>query len=67
MNRKHRKPKTPRPHRRRKTGPNSECRDCGHRERVDKHLFAKPSPPKCSACGGLLDFLGKLMHVNRTS
>ncbi|NQU19753.1 MAG: hypothetical protein HQ567_00610 [Candidatus Nealsonbacteria bacterium] len=65
MNRKHRKPKTPRPRHRRPRGPNSQCRLCGNRQRVPKHEYAKPSPPKCIACGAMLDHLGKLLHINR--
>lgn len=36
----------------------SRCRDCGHEERVHRYLFFKAARPRCSRCGGSLDYTG---------
>ena len=44
MKRRRRRPQQARkPRPRKKLGPNSRCRDCGHRQRVAKHLFSRPA------------------------
>lgn len=45
------KPKRPDP-------PPSKCRDCGATDRIPRYEFFKSPPPKCTACGGLMDYGG---------
>ena len=31
------------------------CRECGHRIHVKRHELLRASPPRCTACGGMVD------------
>ena len=37
----------------------SKCRDCGGTERVPRWAYTKATRPRCSACGGCLEYLGE--------
>lgn len=34
------------------------CRDCGAKTRINYRQLARRAPPRCSACGGMLDMSG---------
>lgn len=31
------------------------CRECGHRTHVRRHELERAAPPRCTACGGIVD------------
>ena len=37
----------------------AQCRDCGEICRIEKHDFRKAAPPRCTACGGMVDRMRK--------
>jgi hypothetical protein len=36
----------------------SKCRDCGLEQTVPRYGYFKAGAPRCSACGGMLEYLG---------
>ena len=44
------------------------CRECGHKTKVTRQDLSHSSPPRCSACGGLLDLSdsGREEHAENT-
>ena len=41
----------------------AKCRDCENIDIVDRLDFRHSSPPRCSACGGMLDKCGRAPHA----
>lgn len=37
---------------------NSKCRDCGAEETIPRHMYTKAARPRCTGCGGQLEYQG---------
>jgi uncharacterized protein (DUF983 family) len=53
------KPNAPRP------PAKSKCRDCGRTATIPRYEHFKAARPRCSACGGAMEYLGTWRGVPR--
>jgi hypothetical protein len=44
---------------------NSRCRGCQRETHIARFEYFKANQPRCSACGGLLDYLGSWNRTRR--
>jgi len=36
----------------------SQCRDCKRQDSLPRYEYFKAGPPRCVACGGMMEYLG---------